>query len=252
MNGAQFLRGVDNTPNGVTEITPYDNNQNFGRLSLQGERLLSLRFCITFRARHNLCEPLILCADSIYLPGRTEAQLVVFDRQKVSDGDSNVHVVKIDKSGGCTYDKLSVTLTWVEPGSSPGCTKCVLNDLDLTVELAGTTYYPNNIGRADRNNNAERVIIEGVNDGDDAMITVNAYKYNLAGKSQYHSLVATGCFGDVSNQNFLEECSVFDCDDSMAVRKAKFYMAIFISLGVILLCVGGLFFMRRRRKKQQY
>jgi hypothetical protein len=37
MNGAQFLRGVDNTPNGVTEIEPYDNNQNFGRLSLQGE-----------------------------------------------------------------------------------------------------------------------------------------------------------------------------------------------------------------------
>ncbi len=37
MNGAQFLKGVDNTPNGVTEIKPYDNNQNFGRLSLQGE-----------------------------------------------------------------------------------------------------------------------------------------------------------------------------------------------------------------------
>lgn len=189
------------------------------------------------------------CADSIYLPGRTEAQLVIFDRQEVSDGNSNVHVVKIDKSGGCTYDKLSITLTWVEPGSSPGCTKCVLNDLDLTVELAGTTYYPNNIGGADRNNNAERVIVEGVNDGDEATITVNAY--NLAGRSQYYSLVATGCFGGVSNQIFLEECSVFDCDNSIAERKAKVYMAIFIPLGVILLCVGGSFFMRRRRKKQQ-
>ena len=37
MNGAQFLQGVDNGGNGVTEISPYDNNQNFGRLSLQGD-----------------------------------------------------------------------------------------------------------------------------------------------------------------------------------------------------------------------
>jgi hypothetical protein len=37
MNGAQFLRGVDNTPNGVIETKPYNNNQNFGWFSLQGE-----------------------------------------------------------------------------------------------------------------------------------------------------------------------------------------------------------------------
>ena len=37
MNGAQFLKGVDNGSNGVTEIKPYDNNQNFGRLALQRE-----------------------------------------------------------------------------------------------------------------------------------------------------------------------------------------------------------------------
>ena len=49
---------------------------------------------------------------------------MVLDRQEVSNGDLSVHVVKINKSGGCAYDRLSVTLTWVEPGSSPGCTKC--------------------------------------------------------------------------------------------------------------------------------
>ena len=37
MNGAQYLAGVDNGGDGITEIKPYDNNQNFGRLSLQGE-----------------------------------------------------------------------------------------------------------------------------------------------------------------------------------------------------------------------
>ena len=39
LNGAQFLQGVDNGGNGVTEIKPYDNNQGFGRMSLQGELL---------------------------------------------------------------------------------------------------------------------------------------------------------------------------------------------------------------------
>ena len=174
---------------------------------------------------------------------------MVFDRREVSDGDSNVHVVEINKSGGCAYDKLSVTLTWVEPGSSPGCTKCVLNDLDLTVTLSGKIHYPNNLGGPERNNNAERVIIEGVNDGDVATITVAAY--NLASKSQFYSLVATGCFGGVANQNFINECSAFDCDDSVTDRKAKVYMAIFIPLGLVLLCTGGSFFLRRRRKKQQ-
>lgn len=35
MNGAQFMRGVDNGVEGVTEIKPYDFNQGFGRLALQ-------------------------------------------------------------------------------------------------------------------------------------------------------------------------------------------------------------------------
>jgi hypothetical protein len=39
LNGAQFLQGVDNGADGVTEIKPYDNNQGFGRMSLQGELL---------------------------------------------------------------------------------------------------------------------------------------------------------------------------------------------------------------------
>ena len=39
LNGAQFLQWVDNGADGVTEIKPYDNNQGFGRMSLQGELL---------------------------------------------------------------------------------------------------------------------------------------------------------------------------------------------------------------------
>ena len=42
LNGAQFLQGVDNGGNGVTEIKPYDNNQGFGRMSLQGKLLTKI------------------------------------------------------------------------------------------------------------------------------------------------------------------------------------------------------------------
>jgi subtilisin family serine protease len=84
MNGAQFLTGgVDNGARGVSSVEPYDNNQNFGHLSLQ---------------------------NSLYLPGKTNVQLTVFDREVVNDGQSNTYEVTIDASNGCTSDNLSVTL----------------------------------------------------------------------------------------------------------------------------------------------
>lgn len=82
MNGAQYLAGVDNGKSGVTPIKPYDNNQNFGRLSLQ---------------------------NSIYLPGKTTVQLKVYDRQKVIFRESNTYNLTIDTSQGCLAP-LAVTL----------------------------------------------------------------------------------------------------------------------------------------------
>ena len=92
MNSGQWLAGVDNGPAGVTPAAPYDNAQNFGRLSLQ---------------------------DALYLPGRTNMQLTAFDRRAVEDGTSVSETVVVDKSDGCEYDKLVVTLVWTEPGVSP-------------------------------------------------------------------------------------------------------------------------------------
>lgn len=68
---------------GVTPVEPYDNNQGFGHLSLQ---------------------------NSIYLPGKTNIQLQAYDRESVIDGLSQTYDVKIDTTGGCTSEDLSVTL----------------------------------------------------------------------------------------------------------------------------------------------
>lgn len=127
---------------------------------------------------------------------------------------------------------------WSEEASSPGCLNCVLHDLDLTVTLGGVTYYPNNLGQPDRRNNAERVIINSVQSGDVATITVTAH--NLARYEQKYSLVATGCFGGVANQLYANgECSVFECDNSKSRRTTIILSAIFVPLAVILLSFVG-------------
>ena len=217
MNGAQNLRGVDNGRNGVTDIKLYDNNQGFGRLSLQ---------------------------DSVYLVGETNVQLQIWDRQSVVDRDTNTYEVTIDKSNGCQAEDLSVTLAWVEEGSSPGCMSCVLNDLDLSISFRGQTYYPNGRNLPDRKNIVERVIISGVMDGETATISVNAY--NLAWQSQRYALVATGCFGGVANT--LQGESVFDADNSRQRRRA---IAISTSVIVCLLLLGCITLRVIRRRKVQ-
>ena len=178
MNGAQSILGVGN-PGVITSSNLYDNNQGFGRVSLQ---------------------------DSLYLAGKTNTQLKIWDRENVSDGSTNTYDVTIDKTGGCEAKQLSVTLVWMEEASSVGCTACVLHDLDLSVSFKGRTYFPNGRNSPDRTNNSERVIITGVEHGDTAIISVNAY--NIAKSAQTFALVATACFGGVANT--LDGESVYD------------------------------------------
>lgn len=215
MNGAQKLQGVDNGAQGVTDSTPYDNAQGFGRLSLQ---------------------------DSVYLFGETNVQLKIWDRERVIDQDTNTYNVTIDKSNGCQAEHLSVTLVWVEEGSSPGCMNCVLNDLDLSVSFRGQIYLPNGRKSPDRTNIVERVVINGVKGGETATISVNAH--NLAWFSQKYALVATGCFGGVANT--LQGESVFDSDNSQK-RRQNIIISVCVVVGVLLL--GCVTFSCIRRKK---
>lgn len=145
-----------------------------------------------------------------------------------------------------SYEHLSYSLF---SGSNPGCVSCLLNDLDLEVEFRNKTYYPNGRNGPDRDNNAERVIIEGVKDGDVATITVTGY--NLMQNFQHYALVATGCFGGVANQNFVDQCSAFECDNSLLTRRAIILMAVCIPLAVILCCCAVAMCRRRSSKKSR-
>ncbi len=220
MNGAQNLQGVDNGGNGVTDINLYDNNQGFGRISLR---------------------------KSVYLAGQTDVQLKVWDRETVIDQGTNTYNVTIDRSNGCQAEDLSVTLAWVEEGSSPGCMSCVLNDLDLSVSFGNKTYYPNGRDSPDRTNIVERVVIKGVEGGGTAVISVNAQ--NLAWFSQTYALVATGCFGGVANT--LEGESVFDSDNSQQ-RRQIIIISICVVVGVLLIGCVTYGLIRRRKARSSH
>jgi len=143
---------------------------------------------------------------------------------------------------------LFVNSAWVEEASSPGCVNCVINDLDLEVSLKGRTHFPNGKNGKDKKNSAERVIINGVMNGEVATITVTGE--NLSRMQQKYSVVVTGCFGGVANQLYANgECSAFDCDDSQSRRTKKILMAIFIPIGFALVCVAASSLLRKRRRK---
>ncbi|KAL7513731.1 hypothetical protein ACHAXN_010998 [Cyclotella atomus] len=180
MNGAQYVDGVDNLFLGITPVQPYDETQNFGRISLK---------------------------DSLYVAGKTDVQLRVFDREVIGDQESITYSFTIDRSQGCTNPNVSVTLIWNERGSIPGCMKCLLNNLDLTVMKDGVAFFPNGLNRPDNLNNNERIILTDVNDGDEFTVVVNAK--SLSGRKQTYSLISTGCYGGIGIGGDLKESEKF-------------------------------------------
>ena len=91
--------------------------------------------------------------------------------------------------------------------SIPGCMKCLLNDLDLSVLKDGVKYYPNGLIRPDRLNNNERIIIDNVKDGEELSATVDAK--SLSNEKQKYSLIASGCLEGVGTADDLSESENF-------------------------------------------
>jgi len=170
MNGAQMLVGVDNPSvfGGETASLPYDDAQGFGRVSL---------------------------IDSLFLEDKSNVRVKVWDREVIANGGLQTFDVTVDTAGCDSSSGLRATLVWSEPGSSVGCERCLLNDLDLFIIPSAdpaTVYYPNGLDSRDSLNNAERVIIPDAVDGEKFTIFVEAH--NLLLVSQKYSMVVTGCF----------------------------------------------------------
>lgn len=172
LNGGQDMFGVDNGSDGVFPVMPYDNIQNMGRLSL---------------------------VDSLYLEDESNVQVEFWDRQSIEEGDILSFSKTIDTSGGCSNTIFSAMLVWSDPPPAQSyCNECNINDLDLTVMVNNgpDAYYPNGYTSPDRNNNAERVRIIDILDGD--VLTMNVKGHTVFHKQNF-SLVVSGCFGGSGN-----------------------------------------------------
>ena len=171
MNGAQPLTGgVQFVPSGGVlrdqPLSEYDNNQGFGRANLN---------------------------KSVTLKNKNKISTLVINDKWLQNGRKDVYRVIIDKSDGCDED-LRATLAWNDPPGPVGCTKCLVNDLDLSIKDGLTVVHPNGRSSPDTTNNVERIrtLPEVNRNGQEMRIFVNAK--NLAFHGQKYSLVVTGCF----------------------------------------------------------
>ena len=173
MHGAQFLNGVQNEYGQVSTVSPYDNTQNFGRISL---------------------------TDSLYLKQKEDGKRFhIYDELINYNEVPHVYELVIDTiSLPCNTDEFRVTLVWTDPPALSGCTHCLINDLDLVVrnKESGLVYFPNGKSEPDADDNAEHVNVNDVRHGDFFQTSAK----NLAFDTQRHSLVVSGCVERATNK----------------------------------------------------
>lgn len=177
MNGAQDLKQVQAIiPQEKTlleTVSAYDNNQGFGLVNL---------------------------LKSLPLNGRNEISSFAVNDEVIKDGQKQYFYVRAMNKWCATKD-LSVTLAWYDVGGASGCTKCLVNDLDVFVQeikpngvVRWNTYKaPNGLNsfEKDDRNNVERIRFD-MKHGQRYRITVDAR--NLSYADTKYSLIATGCF----------------------------------------------------------
>ena len=163
-------------------LEPYDNVQGFGLVNLM---------------------------NSLPLHKKDSMKVKVMDRQEIASNSVQEFDVNIDLSKKCSLP-LSVSLAWYDPPSALGCTKCLLNDLNLFVTSGSKTYKSNGYeSQKDELNNAERVQINVQEAGDQFTIHVEAT--DLVTDDQMYALVITGCLSNVEdNQEKNFEKKSFD------------------------------------------
>lgn len=173
MNGAQPLSEVLEYGSNIN-LDPYDFNQNVGRINL---------------------------LKSLPLKGSTNRfNLVVINEKELeTSGSMHSFIIQADHSNCPSGLPLSVTLTYYDSPAYPGCTKCLIEDLDLQVQElndktqspTGTIIYAtSNNGTPDSVNNYEK-ISKVLEDGKLYKISVKARSITRETK---YSLAATGCF----------------------------------------------------------
>jgi len=169
LNGGRDMKGAQDWFYGseFIQVSPYDAHVGFGRVDL---------------------------SNSMPLPDNSlnkDMRLHTYDRMRISSDDVQEYIFYIDETCSSDSSEVSVTLVWTDPPSTSGCTRCLLNDLDLSLSInKGKTYFPNGKYGKDDVNNVER-IRASIHIGDEVHVSIVGA--NLSTEYQNYALVATGC-----------------------------------------------------------
>lgn len=132
---------------------------------------------------------------SLPLANENDFNIFVQNDVPIQSGQRLTFDFVLDRSG-CSSD-FTATLSWYDPPASNGCTKCLVNDIDLLVENVQSQrkHYPNGLSQPDRINNMERIRVKSNALGRKYRVTVSANMLGPGYSEQNVSLVVTGCFG---------------------------------------------------------
>jgi hypothetical protein len=185
LNSAQNIEAVQVSQSGLDKktletVSEYDSNQGMGLVQL--DRTLPI-------------------------PGHNKFSALVRNNKVINEGD--VHDIFIRATPGKCLNKpykhdFSATLTWYDPAGASGCTKCLINDLDLIIHWISANgkvnyesrVFPNGGTEEDDTNNVERVRFKMTST---RRYRIRIHAANLATAQQNFSLIATGCFQVISN-----------------------------------------------------
>merc|ERR1711862_699066 len=205
LNGAQYMKGVDNNYPSITEVYPYDNTQNYGRISL---------------------------IDTLYIKNKTNIGLKIWDNETIQNDQTKMYTIQITLTPKCKNTIFTTTLVYNDiPSIIPGCnTKCLINDIDLFViknRDESITYHPNGLTNKDDINNVERIKIYNSQDGD--LYTIYIKGDNIINENQKFALVATGCFDGIHTINSLNE-NVYINDNSIDKLEQNYNLIMILSI----------------------
>ncbi len=148
-------------------VAPYDNNQNMGAANL---------------------------LTSLPLSGSNSFSIFVQNDVTIGSGETKTYNFDVDKKD-CSSD-FSATLSWYDPPAANGCTKCLVNDLDLVVRNLDSSerFFSNGDSKRDSVNNLERIRISNTSTGDRYRVIVTSSILGPGYTEQNFSLVVIGCF----------------------------------------------------------
>lgn len=187
INGAQPLQGYD--------FDQVDTKQGFGRISL---------------------------IDSLPLAGENDLIGEYIDNETISDGGINQYDLALavdSRNLTCSDPDLSITLVWNDPPGYVSCLNCLLNDIDLQVEVTSadgtiSVYYPNGRDSKDAVNNVERIRLKA-SAGDSVLAFVSTSQLESA-KQKYALAWVHGCLNKRARTLSASAASFFGHSVSLA------------------------------------